>query len=93
MGNGQNQHAANLRNVLTHEREDIVQYIQDRITKTRGVMAVFIRPDGRVRVMRDELLDGTGKGVVGHFARHHTLAHIREKLDLFLASNEAYFDR
>jgi hypothetical protein len=80
-----------VRSIHTNTPDEIVQYFQDRCGKGRGVMVLFVRPDGRVRIMRDELLeDSTGRGVVGHFGRHHGPDHIKAKLAQFQANNQKY---
>lgn len=78
-------------NVHTSTPEEIVGYAMECINRRRGAMALFIRQDGWVRVIRDELLeDASGRGVVMHVSRHHTQEHVLEKLRLWLDANQAY---
>lgn len=78
-------------NLLQDSTLEIAEQVHGRIQRSRGTMAVFIRPDGRVRILRDEMLeDDTGRGVAGHFNGRHSIEHIRSMLELFLAHNQAY---
>ena len=86
-----NQYMAAQPNVLRMPAPEVAAFVHARLQRGRGTMVFFVRPDGRVRIMRDEMLeDDTGRGVVGYFTKAHTAQAIQEKLDVFLQNNQVY---
>ena len=89
-----NQYMAALPHVLRETPQEVADYVHARLSRGRGTMVMLVRPDGRVRVIRDEMLeDDTGRGVVGHFTKQHSAEHIRQKLEEFVAKNLGYLGR
>jgi hypothetical protein len=86
-----NQYEANVRYLFRHSLEEIAAYARGRMARGRAAMVLFVRPDGRVRLMRSEMLeDDTGRGVVGYFTRSHDVPHIVDKLNHFIETNQEY---
>lgn len=86
-----NQFSAGFKYITHDSLEDIAHYVRSRIEKGRGTMVVRIRDDGRVQVLRDDLLeDDSGKGVVGHFMKRHQVPDIIAKLEVFQARFPEY---
>lgn len=87
------QRTKEFRNIHTHTIRELAEYAHGRMQKVYGMMVIFIRPDGRVRVIKDDLLeDDTGVGVVGRFYKSHSVEQIEEKLSTFITNNAEYLD-
>lgn len=86
---GNNQHER--KSIHTHSLHEIADYARDARVKRRGAMVLFIKPDGTVRAMREDLLeDDSGKGVVCSLCITDTTGSILEKLIAFTEREQAY---
>ena len=78
-------------NMHQHSTVEIAEQILARIRRSRGTMVVFIRPDGRVRILRmDDLDEPSDQGLLGTFSRRHTPEQIKLKLEHFAECRQAY---